>query len=1608
MPLLHNLARHYEARQPQKAAALYQRALSLEMPKQSLLQSAERLFATLGNWNMVAQLLEAEAKVAIRPEEIAAILYEQALVSEEKLNQSARAKELYALAHKAHPGALVAARAVVRHHLAQREFLPAYEMLDAMAAETRDAPYRADFHRQLAFLAGERLSHPEVAAAHEKAVLDRDPLDSDARATVLKELRRTKNDEALAVFLLTSAHRAGDPSEAAHRSFEAARLFLGPLNDPVRGVQALRAAVTAWPRHLLAWRELAHLYERLGQWAELVEAHRLEAAELQDLDERVGRYFKIGQIYEERLNDPVKAADFYQQVVLARPTFLPALQALGRSYFKNGQWAELAEMYEAEILATEEPELKVPKLFKLAEIVETRVADVPRTIVLYQRILELDPTYLPAMQALSRIYAQAGRFANLVEMYEHELAISDDLEQKLLLLGTIGQTYEQKLQDTPHALDAYQRALTLHPGHLPTLRTLGRLYMEGGRWHDFILVNETEADLANDQKQVIALLHKNGEVYEDMLGDKERAITTYQKVLTLMPNYLPALKSLGRLYLQTQRYEDLAQMYRQEVEVTRHSTQAAMLAFKAGEVYEEKLHDAARAIASYHEVLAIDPTYRQALVGLARLLEQSGDWAELAKTFERYAETTSDAEQQAVYWFKNGEIREEKLADPIGAITAYRAAYDRAPSATPALSMLARLYEEKSEWKSLTELLALEAAPGQPAHRQVAALLRLGSLHAGVLDDAKAAVEAYERALELAPGSEHALLALSRLYVQRKLYSRAVEVLEKLAQRCLDNALKVALELEAAAIKEQKLDPPVPATVNYERVLGVDPSHPIAVRRLMWLVRGDPLRLDVVFRAAMVHASPEHRAALLVERAELAVSAAASTPELAEELEALVGDRTDDLVALRALSSVYRQLGRWPEYLRAVERESKATADNELAVSLLLDIARVYERELKDGAAARRLYQEALSRAPQNDVAFSALSEVLREHQQWGALADLLEARTGDNGEAAAEAGRIALEHLNDVERAQRILSSAAGHGQQNAASEMLLAALAVRQNDTVAAIDHFARALSLEQSPDKQARIHGSLASLYGAAGDNMRALMHARTALQLAPNDPVLLTQGAEIFQAQGDTAATREVLQRLTQVLPDDQRAEAFVRLGQVLDEQGDTDAARAALEQALAGGANDALAPLRRLYEASGDWAKLAGVLESLATRVRGREAQTELAFRIGQLYAGPLANPERAVEWLRRASGLAPESADVEQALLSALARSPATQGEAMRIVRERIAADPLAVGAWRALRQIALTEKREDMAFGAAEALVLFKAATPEEQQHFALRRDEVPQSSDAQLGDSDHDAVILDDELRGPIAAIFALLTDQLAKIYPSDLSALEPNAKSAAKSIDAIRVVVDEVAHVLVVPPYAVTQTTVQPLMVHADNGEPLQLVVGNEFLRRTPAKEQRFILARALESFRTGQHLFHHIQEEELAVFLEAVVMAVQPDYEPAASFDSVDALAKQLRGTLSRKTKKALEEPVRMLLDEHQALDPERIVRAAERTALRAAVSMTNDLEAAIRVIAKEAGAPMPAALASTDDMRSSYVGLPQMGIVLSYWASDEYWLVRKKLGFGFGT
>src|SRR5262249_26163898 len=143
-----------------------------------------------------------------------------------------------------------------------------------------------------------------------------------------------------------------------------------------------------------------------------------------------------------------------------------------------------------------------------------------------------------------------------------------------------------------------------------------------------------------------------------------------------------------------------------------------------------------------------------------------------------------------------------------------------------------------------------------------------------------------------------------------------------------------------------------------------------------------------------------------------------------------------------------------------------------------------------------------------------------------------------------------------------------------------------------------------------------------------------------------------------------------------------------------------------------------------------------------------------------------------------------------EALAVALARSPATQIEAADAFRQVLMTNPFDVSAWRTLRQIFATQGDTDKVYCLSEVLNVLRAAEPEERRFYLEHRDKVGQMSKLELSDAEHAAWILDPGWRGAVGAIFAVLSDQLAKVYPADVDGLDLKDRLTAKSADPLRI--------------------------------------------------------------------------------------------------------------------------------------------------------------------------------------------------------------------------
>ena len=96
---------------------------------------------------------------------------------------------------------------------------------------------------------------------------------------------------------------------------------------------------------------------------------------------------------------------------------------------------------------------------------------------------------------------------------------------------------------------------------------LERLYVRLARWEPLKDVYAKKADLAEDPDDKKRMLYVLAQVYDRELGDVAKAIETYQGILDLDADELPAIQSLDRLYGQAERWYDLLGNLERQVEL---------------------------------------------------------------------------------------------------------------------------------------------------------------------------------------------------------------------------------------------------------------------------------------------------------------------------------------------------------------------------------------------------------------------------------------------------------------------------------------------------------------------------------------------------------------------------------------------------------------------------------------------------------------------------------------------------------------------------------------------------------------------------------------------------------------------------------------------------------------------------------------------------------------------------------------------------------------------------------------------------------------------------------------------------------------------------------
>jgi len=1160
------------------ARSLHRRAdlarASDEDPTELLRRAAAVEEQRLGDRPLAAASLD--ALVEVSPEDRDA-LAELARLRGVLGEQAARAAVLGRLAD-------LAAGADRRHLLLERAEILAEELdRPAAAAECVQGALDtlADRGEEARDLAGRLLTHRE-AAADPRGVLA-------AAEQALRSARDRSDEEAL-------LRRVGE-------------LTAGPVYDPDRAIEVYRELNRRHPDDDAAREALEAVYKREARHEDLVaflgaEIERLDAEH--GADERVAALrHQQAELYRGPLQNAPAAERAYRRILEEDADDDAARDALLTLYRVQGDAPKLASLL-AEKAERAKTDLEAAEALVDEAAVYQEEGRRKRAIDRLRKALdraEGDPALaVRTHRSLVHLYRAEGDFEALARTLE-ALARREHLDpsERAAAWCELGVVYVRQLDRADDAVGAFEEALGLDPGNVPSARALAELYEQRGDRERLVATWEREAAAKVDKGRRVWLGNRIGAARHE-LGDAEAASRAYQEALELDPSSVQALRGLVAVTRELGDYHTLAKALEQLSELSPSPVDRLEARRELAHISEEALGDVERAVGCYRGVLADAPDDVDAVRGLARGLRALGDTAGLTETLEHELELTQEADRRRLLALEATGHREELAAEAPPdqksrhlerALTLSQTACELAPADAEALQTYARVAEKLGRWREQADATVRLARGVDDASRAGWMLRRAAKVRALRLGDTQGAIDAYREAVELNPADRQAWEALEPLAEQvedHELYRRVVEKLIQLAEKGHAQA-ELALKLGRHHARQGDYPPAIDA-FGLAREKGKGP---------------------------------------LLEQ------------------------------ALEALDGCYRKTERWAELALVLRQRVSLVKVPAKARDLLLERAKILEERLGRPDRAVRVLSAIRKKRPDDVQVAREMERLLSLQRRWEDLAAFYEAEAAYRGSRGYDAlvllGRLRRDRLEDPEGAADALQRAVTLNPSGLEAVESLGELYVRTERWSRLLDTLRLQIGLVKGRTREQLLRRAGHLAEEKLGDLVTAVRYYQEAVAQSPQDRNLLGDLGRVQEARGDFAGLIETLgKELELVTKERQRVVLFKRIGQIYaDKLFRPLDALAAYRQALALDAadEDALAAVTTLLRDLAEWAELESIIERRLEKARGQEAVT-LRLELAQIKAERRGNPAGAIDAAEEALTADPRCLEAARLMVTVL------------------------------------------------------------------------------------------------------------------------------------------------------------------------------------------------------------------------------------------------------------------------------------------------------------------------------------------------------------------
>jgi tetratricopeptide (TPR) repeat protein len=622
--------------QPGEAAASYLRVLELDPENDTALKFLETIFSQQGDWKGLIASYEQRAELLPggADEKRIETLRRAARVAAAKLKDAQEAARLYGRIHQIDPTDSEALDALERYYERARDFDKLVEILKTRLQLASDSADATGLYMRIASICEEGLRDIDRAVEHLQRILE---LDGNHKEALDALARIYEGTERWAEFIDITRKQikvTQDRQQKALLYFKCGSVMEAKFGKDDDAIRYYDAAIKTSPSCLPAVHGLRDLYLRRQDWQRVIQTLELEVKLWQEDKERAGVFARIGQIYDEHMNDLERAVHYFESALTVDPECLPANKALFDLYFKRSEWDHAAPL--AGVLAQkagrEGDPVERSEFYRKRGIVQRESADPRGAAESLVIALEIKPDNMEALDALAGMCRQqpdAYDFATTFRELEKIYRRRDDkksLARVLVVTGTLAQAD----YDIGAAETAFHEAIELDPDELSICDPVIDLMVALRRYPEAVKVVETLLARKPSAEIRARSYLRLAEIWSDCLMDPTQAASALRELLRLDPRNREGHFRLAQEQYLLGRFPDAQRTVEKLIEIaaapdnTAPPEELARYYYYLGRIQEAQ-GDSKAAQIQYRRAAEYDPAFPPPALALAKRAAAQGD-----------------------------------------------------------------------------------------------------------------------------------------------------------------------------------------------------------------------------------------------------------------------------------------------------------------------------------------------------------------------------------------------------------------------------------------------------------------------------------------------------------------------------------------------------------------------------------------------------------------------------------------------------------------------------------------------------------------------------------------------------------------------------------------------------------------------------------------------------------------------------------------------------------------------------------------------------------------------------------------------------------------------